>query len=127
MVHGETLVEPVAPGTNRAAIDAPDVDVLAHPGMITVEEARDAAARGCLVEITTKPGHALSNGHVARVCREAGAAMVVNSDAHGPGDIARLSWSQTVAAAAGLSPEEVQAATITHPQRFVQQILARRR
>ena len=31
--HGETIVEPVIPGTNRAAIEA-GVDILAHPGLI---------------------------------------------------------------------------------------------
>jgi histidinol phosphatase-like PHP family hydrolase len=37
VVHGETVVEPVAPGTNRAAIEA-GVDILAHPGLIAREE-----------------------------------------------------------------------------------------
>src|SRR5947209_3550645 len=39
VVHGETLVEPVQPGTNRAALSSPDVDVLGHPGLLTEEEA----------------------------------------------------------------------------------------
>jgi len=34
LVHGETLTEPVIPGTNRAAIEA-GVDILAHPGLIS--------------------------------------------------------------------------------------------
>jgi putative hydrolase len=34
VMHGETVSEPVAPGTNRAAIEA-GVDILAHPGLIT--------------------------------------------------------------------------------------------
>jgi len=37
VVHGETVVEPVAPGTNRMAIES-SVDILAHPGLITEEE-----------------------------------------------------------------------------------------
>ena len=45
IVHGETVVEPVASGTNRAAIEA-GVDVLAHPGCITLEEAKLAAEKG---------------------------------------------------------------------------------
>ena len=40
IVHGETTVEPVAPGTNHAACTCPDVNVLAHPGLITHEDAR---------------------------------------------------------------------------------------
>src|SRR4030043_920351 len=39
VVHGETIVEPVPPGTNRAAIEA-GVDLLAHPGLISPEEGR---------------------------------------------------------------------------------------
>ena len=31
VAHGETPVEPVIPGTNRAALEA-DIDILAHPG-----------------------------------------------------------------------------------------------
>jgi histidinol phosphatase-like PHP family hydrolase len=39
LVHGETISEPVRPGTNRAAVECPAVDILAHPGLITLEEA----------------------------------------------------------------------------------------
>ena len=39
VVHGETLNEPVTPGTNLAAVKSKNVDILAHPGLITVEEA----------------------------------------------------------------------------------------
>ena len=46
VVHGETIVEPVEKGTNRAALQCPDVDILAHPGLITSEEANLAAASG---------------------------------------------------------------------------------
>lgn len=45
IVHGETLVEPVAPGTNRAALEA-DIDIIAHPGLISEEEACRAKERG---------------------------------------------------------------------------------
>ena len=53
VVHGETLVEPVAPGTNRAAIEA-DIDILAHPGLITVEEAARARERGVFLELSAR-------------------------------------------------------------------------
>ena len=45
--HGESLVEPVAPGTNRAAILA-GVDILAHPGLIREEDVRLAKEGGRL-------------------------------------------------------------------------------
>ena len=38
VVHGETIVEPVIKGTNWSAVNCPEVDILAHPGLITVEE-----------------------------------------------------------------------------------------
>lgn len=127
VVHGETIVEPVAPGTNLAAITSPDVDLLAHPGFLTAEEARLAAQRGCLIEITARKGHSLTNGHVACVCREAGAQWVVDTDAHDPSDLITLEMAQHVAAGAGLSVEEALAATITNPHALLERVLRARR
>lgn len=126
VVHGETIVEPVAPGTNRAAVACDAVDVLAHPGFLTTEEARRAAARGCYVEITTRKGHSLTNGHVARTCLEAGALMVVNTDSHDPGDLADLAFAQRVAAGAGLNEAQVVEATVTNPRALLARVLAAR-
>ncbi len=124
VVHGETIVEPVAPGTNRAAVESPDVDLLAHPGLLSEEDAALAAARGCYVELTTRKGHSLTNGHVAAMCRRVGAAMVVNTDTHGPGDMVSMAFARTVALGAGLSSAEAEAALVEHPQRLVQRLLA---
>jgi len=126
VVHGETIVEPVAPGTNRAAVECDAVDVLAHPGFLTLEEARIAAARGRYVEITTREGHALTNGHVARTCLAAGAPMVVNTDSHDPDDLVDLSFAQRVAAGAGLSEAQVLEATLANPRALLARILAAR-
>jgi putative hydrolase len=125
LVHGETIVEPVAPGTNAAAAACPDVDILAHPGLITVEQARQAASNGIYLEITSRGGHSLANGHVARVAREAGASLVLNTDTHGPGDMIDQALARRVAAGAGLDEDEVYAATVTNPQALVQRALAR--
>lgn len=102
LVHGETLVEPVAPGTNAAAIDA-DVDVLAHPGLIPPELVEGAARKGVLLEITARKGHSLSNGHVARLARDLGAQMVINTDAHEPGDLIDAPFALSVVRGAGLT------------------------
>lgn len=126
VVHGETIVEPVAPGTNRAAIESGAVDILAHPGLLTPQEAQLAAARGCYIELTTRKGHSLTNGHVARVCSQAGAPMLVNTDAHEPSDFVTLEFAQRVAAGAGLSKAQVIAATLTHPGELLDRILAAR-
>jgi histidinol phosphatase-like PHP family hydrolase len=126
VVHGETIVEPVAKGTNRAALESEAVDLLAHPGFLSLEEARMAAERGCCIEITARKGHSLSNGHVARVCRQAGAALVLDTDAHEPGDLATFAFARQVGLGAGLTESEVHAATVTHPSRIVERILASR-
>jgi histidinol phosphatase-like PHP family hydrolase len=125
VVHGETIVEPVAPGTNAAAVACPDVDVLAHPGMITLEEARQAAANGVYLEITSRGGHSLANGHVACMAREAGARLVLNTDTHTPGEMIDQEMARLVARAAGLTPQEVEAATAVNPQAAVERARAR--
>ncbi|MCK5429882.1 MAG: histidinol phosphate phosphatase domain-containing protein, partial [Anaerolineales bacterium] len=48
--HGETITENVEPGTNLAAVQSPDVDILAHPGLITAEEAQLAAQNSIYLE-----------------------------------------------------------------------------
>ena len=125
VVHGETIVEPVAPGTNAAAAACPDVDILAHPGMITLDEARMATMNGVYLEISARGGHSLSNGHVAQVARETGAKLVVNTDSHEPKDMIDQAAARLVAAAAGLSEKEVYAATVTHPQEIVRRVRER--
>lgn len=107
VVHGETLVEPVAPGTNRAAVEA-GVDILAHPGLISLEEVELAARQGVFLEITTRRGHALANGHVARLARQSGAELLLNNDAHAPGDLVTLERAEKIALGAGLDVGEWQ-------------------
>ena len=101
VLHGETLVEPVASGTNRAGLDA-GIDILAHPGLITAEEAALAAEKGVFLEITGRPGHAFSNGHVARMAGETGAKLVLDSDTHAPHDILTREMARKVVEGAGL-------------------------
>jgi putative hydrolase len=115
VVHGETLAEPVQPGTNLAALESPNVDLLAHPGLITLEEARLAAERGIYLELSCRPGHSLSNGHVAKMARLAGARLLVDTDSHTPGDLLKPGWAYKVATGAGLEAEEVERVLYCHP------------
>ncbi len=103
--HGETVVEPVAQGTNLAAIEA-GVDVLAHPGLITEVEVQLAAERGVALEITTRRGHSYANGHVATLARRFGAKLVIDNDAHAPQDLVGEELRRKVAYGAGLTVEE---------------------
>lgn len=106
--HGETIVEPVAEGSNRAYIEA-GVDILAHPGLISEADARLAAERGVALEISSRRGHCLTNGHVVRMSRETGAPLVFGSDAHGPEDLNRRDQADRVLRGAGLDEHEIAA------------------
>lgn len=120
VVHGETIVEPVTPGTNLAALKAP-IDILAHPGLLTEEEARLAAERGIYLEITTRRGHSLTNGHVARLAREQGASLIMNNDAHLPEDLVTEEKARKIAAGAGLTVDEIET-MFSHSQALVERI-----
>ncbi|MEZ0328557.1 MAG: histidinol phosphate phosphatase domain-containing protein [Dissulfuribacterales bacterium] len=104
--HGETIVEPVCPGTNRAAIEA-GVDILAHPGMITPEDVQTAADKGIFLELSGRKGHSLTNGHVARLAMKHGAPLVINSDGHAPSDFMTWEFAKKVGMGAGLSMEQI--------------------
>lgn len=103
--HGETVAEPVIAGTNLTAIQA-GVDILAHPGFITKEEAAMAAARRIFLELSGRKGHSLTNGHVARMALQTGAPLAVNADAHGPDDFLTEEKARIVAMGAGISQED---------------------
>jgi histidinol phosphatase-like PHP family hydrolase len=107
VIHGETIVEPVAPGTNRAGIEA-GADVIAHPGLIRPEEVKLAVSKGVFLEITARKGHSLTNGHVAKLATEAGARLILNSDSHAPGDFMTEVFARKVAQGAGLPSESLQ-------------------
>jgi putative hydrolase len=101
IVHGETIAEPVAPGTNAAAIAA-GADILAHPGLISEEDVMAARDGGVLLEITARKGHSLTNGHVARLAEKCGAKLVINTDSHGPGDLMDAGTAERIVCGAGL-------------------------
>lgn len=102
IVHGETITEPVEKGTNLAALNSPHVDILAHPGLLTLEEVTLAAASGIFLEISAKKGHCLTNGHVASLAQQAGARLLLNSDAHDEQDLLTEPLADAIAHGAGL-------------------------
>lgn len=119
VVHGETTVEPVASGTNRAACSCRDVDVLAHPGLISAADAMLAAKNDVALEITSRGGHNRTNGHVVAAARKAGCRMVVDSDAHAPHDIMDERARIMVARGAGLTKKECNEALGLNIDRFL--------
>lgn len=106
VVHGETIMEPVAPGTNRAAIEA-KADLLSHPGLIAPEDAARAAELGVYLEITSHKRHSLANGWVAQRARESGAKLLLNTDCHISAEILDTKQRRAIAFGAGLTAEEV--------------------
>jgi len=122
VIHGETPVEPVERGTNYEAVTNPDVDILAHPGMLTLDEAELAAKNGVFLEITCRKGHSLANGHVAAMARESKAKLLVNTDAHAAEDLSTMAFANTVARGSGLYPEEVRAALVSSPEDLLKRV-----
>lgn len=86
LVHGETPVENVPPGTNKAAI-ASGIDILAHPGYINRQDTLSAKKNNVMLEISSRHGHLKGNSHVAALAQKAGAGLVFNTDTHAPGDL----------------------------------------
>ena len=106
IIHGETIAEPVAPGTLDAALEA-GPEIIAHPGVISLEQAKAAAEGGVFLELSCRQGHCLTNGRVVRMAREAGAKLLIGTDAHAPCDLVTVGEAARIALGAGLSEEEV--------------------
>jgi histidinol phosphatase-like PHP family hydrolase len=125
VVHGETTAEPVEPGTNLAALKSPHVDILAHPGLLTLEEAKLAASNGIYLELTARKQHSTTNKHVAEMARLAGAKLIVNSDAHDELDLLTSKLAYSIAQNASLTEAEITNAIKTNPQALLKKLLSR--
>lgn len=106
VVHGQTVVEPVKEGTNEMAVES-DIDILAHPGLIKDEEVKEAAKRGICLEITSRKGHSLSNGHVAKLALKYKAKLVINTDCHAPDDFITKDFAVKILKGAGLKDKDI--------------------
>ena len=106
LVHGETISEPVIPGTNKEALLS-GADILTHPGLISYEDGKIAASKGVYLEITTRKGHSLTNGHVVNIARRTGAKLIINSDSHTPEDLITKEFALKVLLGAGLDKREI--------------------
>jgi len=106
IVHGETIVEPVKEGTNAMAVQS-DIDILAHPGLISENEVKEAREKGIFLEITSRRGHSLSNGHVAKLATIHGAKLVINTDSHSPNDLISKDFAFKILKGAGLNESQI--------------------
>jgi putative hydrolase len=125
IVHGETIAEVVPPGTNHAAIASGAVDILAHPGLITPEDVALARDNDVVLEISARRGHSLTNGHVVRLALEAGARLVVDSDAHATSDLVRPAAARRIARGAGVPGDRLEQVLLTTPEWLVRKLLGR--
>jgi len=121
-VHGETIVEPVEKGTNLAALHSPHVDILAHPGLLSLEEAQLAATNGIFLEISARKGHCLTNGHIASLAQQVGAKLLLNSDAHSTPDLLTTSLADAVAHGAGLDDSACREVLSLNPQALLKNL-----
>ena len=123
VVHGETIVEPVAPGSNLKALESP-IDILAHPGLITEEEVLLAKKNGIMLEITARKGHCLTNGHVAKLALKTGTGLILNTDAHSPEDLITPDQARKIALGAGLNEEDFLQLRM-NAQEFLKKLMSR--
>lgn len=121
VVHGETTLEPVPKGTNKAAINCPYVDILAHPGWISLEDAEAAARNGIYLELSARRGHRDTNKHVANMAIKSGAKMIINSDAHNEDNLLHQALVDEIITTAGLNhiKEEI---LIKNPESLIRKI-----
>lgn len=106
IVHGETPVEPVEKGTNRAAIEA-GVDILAHPGFILPEDVKRAVELNVNLEVTARAGHSITNGYVAKLADKFNAGIVVDTDSHQPNDFFTKEFRASVIKGCGIEDQDI--------------------
>ncbi|MCM8767526.1 MAG: histidinol phosphate phosphatase domain-containing protein [Candidatus Omnitrophica bacterium] len=106
VVHGETIVEPVGKGTNKKALES-DIDILAHPGILSEDEAKIASERKINIEISVRKGHSLSNGHIVRLWYEYGFPLILNTDTHSPEDLITDEIAKKIIISGGVKVEDV--------------------
>ena len=64
------------------------------------------------LEITTRKGHSLTNGYVAKLAAQYGAKLVINNDAHAPGDLVSLEMARLIALGAGMDEAQYRQARL---------------
>ncbi|GBF35817.1 MAG TPA: histidinol phosphate phosphatase domain-containing protein [Methanothermococcus okinawensis] len=122
VIHGETIVEPVEKGTNYYASISEDVDILAHPGLIDRECAENIKENNIFLEITSRKGHSLTNGHVINVARNFDIPILINTDAHGPSDLIDLDFARKVGLGCGMGRKELENALCHYPKELLKRL-----
>ncbi|MGP3702978.1 MAG: histidinol phosphate phosphatase domain-containing protein [Candidatus Bathyarchaeota archaeon] len=119
IVHGETIKEPVKAGTNHEAVKCGDVDVLAHPGLISFEDTELARENNVYLELTLRKGHCLTNGYLAKVALKTGAKLLLNTDLHSPEDFITSEEAFKAAMGAGLCEKDILKVLRENPRKLL--------
>lgn len=106
VVHGETVSEPVIPGTNRCAIES-GCDILSHPGLISSEDIELAKRKGVHLELTTRKNHSSTNKRLFKLAKPIGAKLVLNTDSHRGEDMISDGRARLVLRRIGLGANEI--------------------
>lgn len=104
--HGETISEPVLPGTNRAFIEA-GIDILAHPGKISSLDVKLAGKYDVYLEITTRGNHLKTNNHTINLALKYNTSLVLNTDSHEPEDLISSIARDKFLKSLGLNKKEI--------------------
>jgi DNA polymerase (family 10) len=118
-VHTSFSISPEAM-TERVltAIENPHVDCIGHltgrligrrePYGVDVEAVAEAAARtGTMLEINGNPNRRDLSEHHAKLAKQAGARIVLNTDAHGVDTLANMAYAVATARRAWLTPADI--------------------
>ena len=93
--------------------------------LLPQEEARLAAEKGIFLEISARRGHSLTNGHVARLARETGAKLLVDSDSHTDGDLLTDAFASSLIHGTGLDDAACTEVLTVNLEILVRKVLGR--
>ena len=99
--------------------------MLAHPGLLDKHTAQLAKRNDVFLELTSRSGHSLTNGLVARIAVEHEVDLLVNTDTHKPQDLIGQKDAFSVALGAGLTEEKALEIVRDNPEKMLKKIAAK--
>jgi putative hydrolase len=76
-----------------------------------------------VLELTARRAHAFTNGLVAQRALMAHAAMVLDSDAHSPGELVPMALARAITEGAGVGPGELDRVLADSPRALARRCL----
>jgi len=89
---------------------------------MTLEQAERAREAGIYLELSSRKGHCLTNGWVARMAIEAKAELLLNTDAHSPNELLTLEAAIDVAMGAGLDKKVAEKVVVENPRELLKRL-----